>query len=36
MDWMNDSGYIDIDQVGMVKYSEEKIGICVGEKTTNL
>lgn len=30
MDWMNDNGYIDIDQAGMVKYYEEKMDVTVG------
>jgi len=32
MDWMNDNGYIDIDQAGMVKYFEEKMDVRVGEE----
>lgn len=31
MDWMNDNGYIDIDQAGMVKYFEDKMDVTVGE-----
>lgn len=32
MDWMADNGYIDIDQAGMVKYFEEKMGVTVGQE----
>ena len=32
MDWMNDNGYIDIDQAGMVKYFEDKMDVTVGKK----
>ena len=32
MDWMNDNGYIDIDQAGMVKYFEAKMDVTVGEE----
>lgn len=30
MDWMNDNGHIDEDQIAMVKYYEEKMGVRVG------
>ena len=30
MDWMKDKGYIDIDQAGMIKYFEEKMGTRAG------
>ena len=30
MDWMNDNGHIDEDQIAMVKYYEEKMGVHVG------
>lgn len=30
MDWMNDNGYIDEDQIAMVKYYEDKMGVTVG------
>ena len=30
MDWMNDNGHIDEDQIAMVKYSEDKMGVTVG------
>lgn len=33
MDWMNDNGYINIDQIGMVKYYEEKMGVTVEKKS---
>lgn len=32
MDWMNDNGYIDIDQAGMIKYFEDKMDVTVGKK----
>lgn len=32
MDWMNDNGYIDYDQIAMVKYYEDKMGVTVGEE----
>ncbi len=32
MDWMNDNGHIDEDQVAMVKYYEDKMNIQVGGK----
>ncbi len=31
MDWMNDNGYIDEDQIAMVKYYEDKMNIRVGD-----
>ena len=31
MDWMNDNGHIDEDQIAMVKYYEDKMGVKVGE-----
>lgn len=30
MDWMNDNGHINDDQIAMVKYYEDKMGITVG------
>ncbi len=30
MDWMNDNGYIDVDQAGLVKYYEDKMDVVVG------
>lgn len=30
MDWMNDNGHIDEDQIAMVKYYEDKMGVQVG------
>lgn len=30
MDWMNDNGHIDEDQIAMVKYYEEKMDVKVG------
>ncbi|MEA4815584.1 MAG: NAD(P)-binding domain-containing protein [Lachnospiraceae bacterium] len=33
MDWMNDNGYINIDQIGMVKYFEEKMDVTVEKKS---
>lgn len=30
MDWMNDNGYIDEDQIAMVKYFEDKMDVTVG------
>jgi len=30
MDWMNDNGHIDEDQIAMVKYYEDKMGVHVG------
>jgi len=32
MDWMNDNGYIQIDQAGMIKYFEAKMKIRVGDE----
>jgi len=32
MDWMNDNGHIDEDQIAMVKYYEEKMGVKVGNE----
>lgn len=32
MDWMNDNGYIDIDQSGLVKYFEDKMDVTVGSE----
>ena len=32
MDWMNDNGHIDEDQIAMVKYYEDKMDITVGEE----
>ena len=32
MDWMNDNGYIDVDQAGMVKYFEDKMDVRVGRE----
>lgn len=32
MDWMNDNGYIDYDQIAMVKYYEDKMDVVVGEE----
>ena len=32
MDWMNDNGHIDEDQIAMVKSYEEKMGVKVGEE----
>lgn len=31
MDWMADNGHIDEDQIAMVKYYEEKMGVTVGQ-----
>lgn len=31
MDWMNDNGHIDEDQIAMVKYYEDKMSVSVGE-----
>lgn len=31
MDWMNDNGFINWDQAGMVKYFEDKMNVKVGE-----
>lgn len=31
MDWMSDNGHIDDDQIAMVKYYEEKMGVTVGQ-----
>lgn len=33
MDWMNDNGHIDEDQIAMVKYYEEKMKVHVGGTT---
>lgn len=33
MDWMNDNGYIDTDQAGMVKYFEDKMDVTVGKES---
>ena len=30
MDWMNDNGHIDEDQIAMVKYYEDNMGVTVG------
>lgn len=32
MDWMNDNGYIDYDQIAMVKYYEDKMDVTVGSE----
>ena len=32
MDWMNDNGHIDEDQIAMVKYYEDKMGVIVGHE----
>ena len=32
MDWMNDNGYIDADQIAMVKYYEDKMDVVVGSE----
>lgn len=32
MDWMKDNGYVDEDQIAMVKYYEDKMGVTVGSK----
>lgn len=32
MDWMNDNGHIDEDQIAMVKYFEDKMDVTVGGK----
>lgn len=32
MDWMNDNGHIDQDQIAMVKYYEEKMRVQVGSE----
>ena len=32
MDWMNDNGFIDYDQIAMVKYYEDKMDVTVGEE----
>ena len=32
MDWMNDNGYIDYDQIAMVKYYEDKMDVVVGSE----
>ena len=32
MDWMNDNGHIDEDQIAMVKYYEDKMDVTVGEE----
>lgn len=31
MDWMNDNGHINEDQIAMVKYYEDKMGVTVGK-----
>jgi len=31
MDWMNDNGHIDEDQIAMVKYYEDKMNVTVGK-----
>ena len=33
MDWMNDTGRIDEDQIAMVKYSEDKMGVKTGSES---
>jgi len=33
MEWIKDHGLIDIDQIGMVKYFEEKMGVTVEKKS---
>lgn len=33
MDWMNDNGYIDADQIAMVKYYEDKMDVQVGKES---
>ncbi len=30
MDWMNDNGHINEDQIAMVKYYEDKMNVHVG------
>ncbi len=32
MDWMNDNGHINEDQIAMVKYYEDKMGVKVGQE----
>lgn len=32
MDWMNDNGHIDEDQIAMVKYYEDKMDVAVGHE----
>ena len=32
MDWMNDNGHINEDQIAMVKYYEDKMDVTVGEE----
>ena len=32
MDWMNDNGHIDEDQIAMVKYYEDKMDVQVGKE----
>lgn len=32
MDWMNDNGHINEDQIAMVKYYEEKMGVVTGSE----
>lgn len=32
MDWMNDNGHIDEDQIAMVKYYEDKMDVTVGQE----
>jgi len=34
MDWMKDTGRVDEDQIAMVKYYEEQMGIMVGREET--
>ena len=33
MDWMNDTGRIDEDQIAMVKYYEDKMGVKTGSES---
>ena len=32
MDWMKDNGHIDEDQIAMVKYYEERMGVIAGSE----
>ena len=32
MDWMEDNGYVNEDQIAMVRYYEAKMGVTAGEK----
>ena len=32
MDWMNDNGHINEDQIAMVKYYEDKMDVKVGNE----